>query len=792
VTGLVLLAAVLLQAPQQPVHVTASLSADRIAVGTTTTLRIEVEARGVGSVDIANPMLPVGLEVVGSSDYSQIRVARPGNTVRSTRRELLLLASAPGVYEIPEVHVSAGGRRYRSDAVRLTVTGAGPRMPAGVEGGAPLESTTLLLHAEPDSVFVGEQVILSAVATFAEESRFRQTRPASFEPPAASGFWVQDLPDPVTVTLRVRDGRSVESQTYRRAYFPLTAGAMRVPPAHLHYELRRGFLQPPETRRVSSDSVTLVVRPLPSAGRPPSFNGAVGRFDLHASVAPARVAVGEAALLTVQLSGVGNVRALPEPRLPRIDGMEIFAPTQEATVSVESDVVGGTARFRWMIVPERARRFIIPPFEYSYFDPELRAYVTLRTDSLTIEALPVVAGAPGDTALRTLRLQSGLPPAAWAHTRWFAALQAVPLLLVGFIVGVRRRRERPPGPAQHATRIRRQLAALRGRGSAALPDVERLLREAVRSVAGVDGDDGAAALRAAGRHAAATEFAAIIAEVRHARYAPGASVDAEPIIERAQRLVAELAPRRRGWRRQQATACIAGALLLAAGLALRAHEAQGAAAIVEDADVVFADALARHATGDVVSAANMFLHYARLRPADATGWYNHGVAAHQAGDHGRAVWAWLRAARVEPRADDIRHNLAVTAGPDALAAVLPPDRLAAGERAAAAAVAWWLLLAGLGASLLRRRRVRWIAAPAAVALLVLGTTAAAVAAAPLRVTPLGQGSAAFAGPSIHDERIAELPPGTVVRVSARRDGWLLVRLGDGRPAWVPRAAVAAP
>jgi hypothetical protein len=439
---------------------------------------------------------------------------------------------------------------------------------------------------------------------------------------------VQDLPDPVTVTLRVRDGRSVETQTYRRAYFPLSPGVIQVPPAHLHYELRRGFLQPPETRRVSSDSVRLVVRPLPETGRPPSFNGAVGRFQMLATVAPARVAVGEAALLTVQLTGVGNVRALPEPRLPQLEHVEVFDPTQSANVSVNADVVGGTMRFQWMIVPVRARTVVIPPVEYSYFDPELRSYITLRSDSLTLEAVPLVAGAAPDTALRPLRGHAS-HGADWAKRSWFAAVQAVPLLLVGLIAALRRRRDRPPGPAQHAARIRAQLNALRGAGAAALPEVERLVKEAVRTVAGVSGLDCAAALRGSGMHDAANEFTAVTADVQRARFAPDAHVDPHEIMDRAERLVDALVPPRVGPSPVLvAVAGIACLCIIAAGLALQAASRASAAdqsGVQQDAEALFADAVALHVAGDYAAAANAFHAYAHMRPADASGWYNHGL-----------------------------------------------------------------------------------------------------------------------------------------------------------------------
>jgi hypothetical protein len=792
----VLVAALLLQAPQEPAHVAASLSADRIAVGATTTLRIEVEARGTTSPDIGTPVLPPGLELVGSSDFSQLRLSAPGRSIRSSRREYMVRAAAPGVYTIPSVQVAIGAQRFRTESLELTVTGAAAPRGGFFDDRGDVSATTLRLSAAPDTVYVGQQLILTAEATFAEEARFRQTRPASFEPPASSGFWVQDLPDPITVSLRVRDGRSVETQTYRRAYFPLRPGAFWIPPAYLHYELRRGFLQPPENRRVASDSLRLVVLPLPAAGRPASFTGAVGRMDLAASVSPARVTLGEAAVLTVELRGRGNIRALPEPALPPLDGMERFDAVQDATVDVVDDVVGGTKRFRWTLVPERPRTFVIPPIEYSYFDPELRSYVTLRSDSLVVHAVPVVAGQPEDTVIRPIRLQPGAAPAAWAVTPWFAAAQLLPLLLVGMAGAVIRRRQRPPGPTQHARRLRRELAALHGEPpEQALARADRLLHQAVLQVAQAPGDDPVAALRSAGRPDAAALLAGLVAELRRARYAPDADIDADALLRRADAFVDGLRRRRgrndagRGPAGAAAAALLAGAGLAAALLG----GAAGAADAEDQARALFAAAVTSHDAGDVVSAANRFHDYARLRPGDPVGWYNLGVAAWRAGDPGRAVWAWLRAGLLAPRDADSRHNLQLAGADAAARAVLPRDRLATGERAALAALAWWVLVLASGHAVFRRQRRAWaVAAPAAAALLVLGTLAAARAAAPVHVAPLGQGSAAWAGPSIHDRQVAELAPGDIARLVERRDPWLLVRLGDGRLAWVERGGVAAP
>src|SRR5688572_4193472 len=215
---------------QDPVRVTASLSSSQITIGLSTTLHINVETPGEAPDDIRMPTLAPELEVLGTGDYSQMRISVPGGRTRVIRRDVIISARRPGVYRIPPVQVRVRGKVYYTTPLELAVADA-PLPRGGVA--PPIGAPRLTLWLEPDTVYVGEQVLLQAEGVFSDETRRRQTRPASFEPPAPQGFWVQDLPNPLVVSLRVLDGRTVEIQTFRRAYFPLSAGRFVFPPALL-------------------------------------------------------------------------------------------------------------------------------------------------------------------------------------------------------------------------------------------------------------------------------------------------------------------------------------------------------------------------------------------------------------------------------------------------------------------------------------------------------------------------------------------------------------------------------
>jgi hypothetical protein len=115
--------AVLLGWPQDSVSVRTSLTADRIAAGSTTVLTIEVTTAGITPDEIPAPLLPPGLQLGQISDFSQLQVAFPGGRRRITRREVAIIATAPGTYRIPGAEITVGGTRMRTRQLQLVVVG---------------------------------------------------------------------------------------------------------------------------------------------------------------------------------------------------------------------------------------------------------------------------------------------------------------------------------------------------------------------------------------------------------------------------------------------------------------------------------------------------------------------------------------------------------------------------------------------------------------------------------------------------------------------------------------------
>jgi hypothetical protein len=128
---------------------------------------------------------------------------------------------------------------------------------------------------------------------------------------------------------------------------------------------------------ILSEPLTLDVQPLPAEGRPADFNGAVGNFSLAASVAPTDVAVGDPITVRVQVSGRGGLDGLPMPPLNLGEAFKSYPPS--ATTDMPDPLaMAGTKKFEQVIQPQSADVKELPAFSFSFFDPDARAYRTLK------------------------------------------------------------------------------------------------------------------------------------------------------------------------------------------------------------------------------------------------------------------------------------------------------------------------------------------------------------------------------------------------------------------------------
>ncbi len=455
-------------------------------VGLDEPLTLTLEVSGTWSERLAlEPSFDLeGLAVVRGPVASNRYLFLQGATTRSTRLTWTLRPLAAGRARVRAIRLRVEGRVYElPDRVAQVRPGAPPPRPRSRwlpdpleeferrrqersgrhRRGVPLEPRVFLqAEVSPARPYVGQQLVYT-VWLFTQATA-RHIQPESL--PDFRGFWVREIPhtaDQRAEPVAVEGEPFHRVLLFRRALFPLGPGAHEIAPVRMSMMIQaaEGEFAPLFSRfreeQRSSNPVTVAVRPLPPP--PPGFTGAVGDLSLDARLEPSRVAVGDAATLTLTLAGRGHIQGLPGPEVPELPGLKILPPQQEGQETVRGTAVEGLRRWRFLVVPERPGRFRLPAVSLPYFDPGAGEYRLATTGEIALDGVDRAAAAESATLPAGLHpIRSAILPGAGGG--WRAALPwlfAVPWTLAVLLLLARHRGRRAAGPATPEARLEAQI-----------------------------------------------------------------------------------------------------------------------------------------------------------------------------------------------------------------------------------------------------------------------------------------------------------------------------------------------
>ncbi|MBC8872341.1 MAG: BatD family protein [Planctomycetes bacterium] len=242
--------------------------------------------------------------------------------------------------------------------------------------------------------------------------------------------------------------------------------------------------------------IAVTVRDIPLDGRPASYNGAIGQFQIESQLAPTKAKVGDPMTLTLTVRGKGTLDALTTPRLEDISEVADHFRIHEGTEESDDEM----RRFTYSLRPLDAGIERFPPVEMSYFDVDREEYVTLKTAEIPVEvgiaeelsSTEIAMANASPSGARDVEIQKGGLMANHTLTslrddsvdpyRWFAGLGSLAGVYVIVVLVTQKARRLMGDPAL----VRRRAAATRARGR---------LREARRRHA--DAAEEADSLRAA-------------------------------------------------------------------------------------------------------------------------------------------------------------------------------------------------------------------------------------------------------------------------------------------------------
>jgi hypothetical protein len=291
--------------------------------------------------------------------------------------------------------------------------------------------------------------------------------------PHTPDFWSSQLPPHKTYYQSINN-RNYLVHEWRSALFPTRPGDLEVGDARVvvtvpdrsrrrsrdPFSMFDNLLNRGLDVAVRSKPFTVTVLPLPTKSKPDDFSGGVGNYRIASTLDKTNVEVNEAISLEVKISGRGNIKSIPEPSVPEIDGFRIEKASSDYGMSQVNSEIGGTKTFEYVLIPRIPGTFTLPPVSLNYFNPESERYITVKTQPVTL----TVAGTPlsADSELpykpvvgRTINLKE-------TDIRYiktddvdlekrgeilltspvFVAITVIPLLaLVGGVVDVRRRKK---------------------------------------------------------------------------------------------------------------------------------------------------------------------------------------------------------------------------------------------------------------------------------------------------------------------------------------------------------------
>ncbi len=362
-----------------------------------------------------------GFTVVSGPNQSTSMQFVNGSVSGSMTYSYYLQPQRTGKFTIGGATIDYNGKRLSTDPLTITVVKGTPKQATAPQG-KPGVSTQdisdnlfILATADRRDVYLGQQVIVTykLYTRLPIASQLQVSKLPSYE-----GLWAEEinLPGVITFSTEVYKGKQYRVGILKKvALFPSQLGELSVTPMVLDIPVevrqkRSGgdifnqFFNDPFFNsyqtvdyRATSNTIKLNVRPLPSKDIPKSFNGAVGNFTLSSQLDTTGAQANEPLTWKIKLTGEGNIQLLNMPALNIPTGFDQYQPKTSQQINRDG-TISGSKTFEYLIVPRVSGRKVLPPVDFSYFDPARRSYVTLATPSYALDIRPGAGGSGTEIA----------------------------------------------------------------------------------------------------------------------------------------------------------------------------------------------------------------------------------------------------------------------------------------------------------------------------------------------------------------------------------------------------------
>lgn len=364
-------------------------------LGVNERLRVDFEMNQDG--DNFNPPDFTGFTVVGGPNQSVSNSWINGKRTYSKTYSYFLAPKKQGTFTIAQADISIDGNTYKTVPITIQVTAAIEK-PADPNDPNYIASENVHLVAEISNASPYLNEAVTVVYKFYYSSEVNVTNLSDVDTPKYNDFWSQDIP--VTEYKRQRgtyDGEDYNYVVYRKAVlYPQKTGKLEIEPLTIDVTVqvptnRRDIfgsrLMTRTNKRISAGNRTINVKPLPEAGKPVDFTGAVGDFSFNVSTTKTELDATESLQAKVEVKGKGNLKLFNLPKMSLPSSLEVYEPEHSENVQTNLSGMQGSISDSYTIVPQYKGKYPIPSISFSYFDLKTKSYKRLNSEEIIIDVL---------------------------------------------------------------------------------------------------------------------------------------------------------------------------------------------------------------------------------------------------------------------------------------------------------------------------------------------------------------------------------------------------------------------
>ena len=337
-----------------------------------------------------------GFNIVGGPNQAISNSWINGKRTFSKKYTYFLSPKLKGKLIIGQASIEINGQLYKTSPIELDIKGVVDITPNNNSDNLANNDIHLVAEISDFNPYINQAITIVYKLYYSPEVRISNVN--EIDSPKYPDFWSHLIKIPrLEVKQGSYKGNPYQYVTWHKAVlYPQKSGSLTIDPLSLNISLdiptnRRDFFgnriyeQIPKV--ISAGKKNILVKELPKDGRPKSFNGAIGKFDLSFNLNKNELKLSESFQATVKINGKGNLKLFKPPKLIVPPNLEVYEPEYVEKVKTNLNGMIGSISEVYTIIPQREGKFPIPIFNFSYFDPEKEKYISLNSNEYTINVL---------------------------------------------------------------------------------------------------------------------------------------------------------------------------------------------------------------------------------------------------------------------------------------------------------------------------------------------------------------------------------------------------------------------